>query len=82
MQLLLPVLSALEKKDTSVRAASQRAFARGAEVFAEGDPSTFFFKVVSGTVRTVKLLSDGRRQIEGFTSQETGLAWRTARTTG
>jgi len=44
----------------------RRTFARGAEIFAEGDPCTVFYKVVSGTVRTVKLLSDVRRQIEAF----------------
>jgi CRP/FNR family nitrogen fixation transcriptional regulator len=46
--------------------ATRHTLARGAEVFAEGDPCTVFYKVVSGTVRTVKLLSDGRRQIEAF----------------
>jgi CRP/FNR family nitrogen fixation transcriptional regulator len=44
----------------------RRAFARGAELFAEGEAPTFFYKVVSGTVRTVKLLADGRRQIDTF----------------
>ena len=47
-------------------AGTYRTLARGAEIFAEGDPCTSFYKVVSGTVRTVKLLSDGRRQIEAF----------------
>jgi CRP/FNR family nitrogen fixation transcriptional regulator len=47
-------------------AGTRRAFAKGAELFVEGDPSTFFYKVVSGTVRTVKLLADGRRQIDAF----------------
>jgi CRP/FNR family transcriptional regulator, nitrogen fixation regulation protein len=36
------------------------------EVFAEGDRAAFFYKVVSGAVRTSKLLSDGRRQIDAF----------------
>ena len=48
------------------QAGTRRAFAKGAELFVEGDASTFFYKVVSGTVRTVKLLADGRRQIEAF----------------
>ena len=43
-----------------------RTLARGEEVFAEGEPSDYFYKVVSGTVRTYKLLSDGRRQIDEF----------------
>lgn len=36
------------------------------EVFAEGNRAAFFYKVVSGAVRTSKLLSDGRRQIDAF----------------
>ena len=48
------------------RAGTRRTLAKGAELFVEGDASTFFFRVVSGTVRTVKLLADGRRQIDAF----------------
>jgi CRP/FNR family nitrogen fixation transcriptional regulator len=48
------------------QAGTRRTLAKGAELFAEGDPSIFFYKVVSGTVRTVKLLADGRRQIDAF----------------
>ncbi len=44
----------------------RQSLSRGAELFAEGDAAEFFYKVVSGTVRTVKLLSDGRRQIDAF----------------
>ena len=44
----------------------RRSFERGAEIFAEGEVCTWFYKVVSGTVRTGKLLSDGRRQIDAF----------------
>lgn len=36
------------------------------EIFAEGDRAAYFYKVVSGAVRTSKLLSDGRRQIDAF----------------
>lgn len=43
-----------------------QVLAKGEEVFAEGDAAEFFYKVVSGTVRTYKLLSDGRRQIDAF----------------
>jgi CRP/FNR family nitrogen fixation transcriptional regulator len=41
-------------------------FARNAEVFGEGEPADYLYKVVSGAVRTSKLLSDGRRQIGAF----------------
>ena len=39
---------------------------KGEELFAEGEDAEHFYKVVSGTVRTYKLLSDGRRQIDAF----------------
>ena len=44
----------------------RRTFAKGDTLFAEGDLSDHFYKLVSGTVRTSKLLSDGRRQIDSF----------------
>jgi CRP/FNR family nitrogen fixation transcriptional regulator len=44
----------------------RRTFDRGEEIFAEGEPCSVFFKVVSGTVRTGRLLTDGRRQIDTF----------------
>jgi CRP/FNR family nitrogen fixation transcriptional regulator len=44
----------------------RRTFAKGEELYAEGDDAEFFYKVVSGTVRICKVLNDGRRQIESF----------------
>lgn len=41
-------------------------FARNMEVFGEDEPAEYFYKVLSGSVRTYKLLSDGRRQIGAF----------------
>jgi CRP/FNR family nitrogen fixation transcriptional regulator len=43
-----------------------RPLAKGEELFAEGDAAEYFYKVVSGAIRTCKLLSDGRRQIDAF----------------
>ncbi len=43
-----------------------RKLVRGEELFAEGDTADCFYKVASGTIRTYKLLSDGRRQIDAF----------------
>ncbi len=43
-----------------------RILAKSDELFAEGDPAEHFYKVVSGSIRTCKLLSDGRRQIDAF----------------
>jgi len=40
--------------------------ARNAEIYGEGEPAEYVYKVVTGVVRTYKLLSDGRRQISAF----------------
>ncbi|MEE1613296.1 helix-turn-helix domain-containing protein [Microvirga sp. CF3016] len=68
----LPLLS-LEvpplRKSTDAAAPSVGAvqsFAKDGEIFAEGDRAAFVYKVHSGVVRTSKLLSDGRRQIDAF----------------
>ncbi len=41
-------------------------FTRNEEIYGEGEPAEYLYKVVSGTVRTYKILSDGRRQIGAF----------------
>jgi CRP/FNR family nitrogen fixation transcriptional regulator len=43
-----------------------RTFEHDQEIFGEGDPADFLFEVLSGAVRTFKLLSDGRRLIDAF----------------
>ncbi len=47
-------------------AGTQLVLGKGEELFAEGDEAEFFYQVVSGTIRSYKLLSDGRRQIDAF----------------
>ena len=42
------------------------SFGRDAEIYEENHPAEFLYKVVDGTVRTYKALSDGRRQIGAF----------------
>ncbi len=42
------------------------SYPRNAEIFGDNEPAEYLYKVVSGTVRTYKILSDGRRQIGGF----------------
>jgi CRP/FNR family transcriptional regulator, nitrogen fixation regulation protein len=42
------------------------SFTRNAEIYGEGEPADYLYKVISGTVRTYKVLSDGRRQIGAF----------------
>jgi CRP-like cAMP-binding protein len=41
-------------------------FDRNAEIYGEGEDAEFVYKVLSGSVRVYKVLSDGRRQITGF----------------
>jgi CRP/FNR family transcriptional regulator, nitrogen fixation regulation protein len=41
-------------------------FARDAEIYGESEPADYLYKVVSGAVRTYKVLNDGRRQISSF----------------
>jgi CRP-like cAMP-binding protein len=42
------------------------SFSRNAEIYGESEPADYLYKVVSGTVRTYKVLTDGRRQVGGF----------------
>jgi CRP/FNR family nitrogen fixation transcriptional regulator len=43
-----------------------RSFGRDQEVFGEGEPSDYVYKVASGAVRSFRILADGRRQISEF----------------
>jgi len=45
---------------------AQIPFARNAEIYGEGEPAEYVYKLVRGTVRTSKILADGRRQIGAF----------------
>ena len=45
---------------------SMLQFARNEEIFAEEEDADFVYKVISGTVRDVRILSDGRRQVGAF----------------
>ena len=36
------------------------------QIYGEGDEARYFYKVISGLVRTCRFLSDGRRQIDTF----------------
>jgi CRP/FNR family transcriptional regulator, nitrogen fixation regulation protein len=42
------------------------SFPGNAEIYGEGESVDYFYKVLSGTVRTCKVSIDGRRQIGGF----------------
>ena len=41
-------------------------FGRNTEIYGENEPAEYLYKVVSGSVRTYKVLNDGRRQIAAF----------------
>ena len=41
-------------------------FAANEEIYGENEPAEYLYKVVNGTVRTYKVLVDGRRQIGAF----------------
>ena len=42
------------------------SYKRNTEIFGEDEPADYVYKVIRGSVRTYKILSDGRRQICGF----------------
>jgi CRP-like cAMP-binding protein len=42
------------------------SFVRNAEIYGENEPAEYLYKLVSGSVRTSKILNDGRRQIGEF----------------
>ena len=41
-------------------------FSANAEVFGEGEPADYVYRVLSGAVRTIRFTADGRRQIVAF----------------
>src|ERR1700756_1084890 len=45
---------------------SEFKYPRGSEIFGEAEPADYVYQIRQGAVRTYKLLSDGRRQINAF----------------
>ena len=41
-------------------------FARNLEIYGEDEPAEYLYQVISGAVRTYRMLDDGRRQIGAF----------------
>ena len=41
-------------------------FARNSEIYGEDEPAEYLYQVISGAVRTYRMLDDGRRQIGAF----------------
>ncbi len=52
-------------------------FDRDAEIIAQGEQAEYCFQVVSGCVRTVRLLEDGRRQVGEFLFRGDIFGWDT-----
>ncbi|HTW33175.1 MAG TPA: helix-turn-helix domain-containing protein [Rhizomicrobium sp.] len=52
-------------------------FGRNGTIFSEGDDANYSYRIVSGTVRLCKLMSDGRRQIAEFVGSGdfVGIEW-------
>ena len=46
--------------------ATESSYRSNEEIYGEGEPAEYIYQVLSGAVRTYKLLSDGRRQIGAF----------------
>jgi CRP/FNR family transcriptional regulator, nitrogen fixation regulation protein len=42
------------------------SFARNGQIYRESEPADCLYKIISGTVRTSKIFSDGRRQVGAF----------------
>jgi CRP-like cAMP-binding protein len=58
-----PVRGGIDAMETM---GSQMKFGANAEIFGDHEPAEYVYKVVTGAVRTYKILNDGRRQIGGF----------------
>src|SRR5450631_2704052 len=46
--------------------ASEFGYKKDEEIYGEDEPAEYVYQVISGAVRSYKLLSDGRRQIGAF----------------
>lgn len=55
-----PMTAALQSLGTTLK------FKRNAAVYSEGDQARHVYKVISGAIRTCRVLMDGRRQIADF----------------
>jgi len=62
----VPSLAAHSLNGTLDMMGAPMSFARNSEIYGENEPAEFLYKLVSGAVRTSKILSDGRRQIGEF----------------
>lgn len=61
-----PVSDAIALGPGLVLQGTRLSFARNEEIFGQGEPAGYVYRVVSGAVRTIRYGSDGRRQILSF----------------
>jgi CRP/FNR family transcriptional regulator, nitrogen fixation regulation protein len=59
-------LGALGELSQARVALSEFKYDRGKEIYGEAEPADYIYQVVDGSVRSHKLLADGRRQIGAF----------------
>jgi CRP/FNR family nitrogen fixation transcriptional regulator len=45
---------------------ARMSYARNVEIFGEGEPAEYIYEVVSGAVRSCRVMDDGRRQVTAF----------------
>jgi CRP-like cAMP-binding protein len=63
---LTPLTDSAARAGTIDLMGASMSFPRNTEIYGENEPADYLYKVVSGTVRTYKVLVDGRRQIGAF----------------
>jgi len=62
----IPLVGNHDLTDTADLMGASMSFPRNAEIYGENEPAEYLYKIISGTVRTYKVLADGRRQIGSF----------------
>lgn len=62
---LVPGATSLPEGPLGLIGAPMR-FARNAEIYCENEPADYLYQVISGAVRTYRMLEDGRRQVVAF----------------
>ena len=61
-----PPVTSCSLADSLEMMGAPMSYSRNAEIYGENEPAEYLYKLVSGTVRTSKILNDGRRQIGEF----------------
>ena len=62
----MPIRSAELRDGSLALIGAPMRFTRNAEVYGEDEPAEYLYQVISGGVRTYRMLDDGRRQVLAF----------------